>query len=87
MIHDNWLPVGKALGPMFLLLGEFLAPWQTTQCAFNKGFFEKKNVKVPISVYCLQFYVHFETRESIRRKVDHGGQIVHLGPENPLNER
>jgi hypothetical protein len=44
MIHENRLCVGKALGRVFLLLGEFLAPWQTnkTQCEFNKGFFGEK---------------------------------------------
>jgi len=78
MIHDNRLRVGKGLGPVFLLLGEFLALWQTkkTQCEFNKGFFGKK--KCQSSYICLLFTIlcPFGTRESIRRKVDHGGQIV-----------
>jgi hypothetical protein len=48
MIHDNRLCVGKALEPVFLFLGEFLAPWQTkkTQCEFTKGFFGKKMSKL-----------------------------------------
>jgi hypothetical protein len=76
---DLWMSRAKV--DTFVMIVHFLSDkWEPYHIAVD--FFEivntSGNAMVLKSVYCLLFTIlhPFGTKESIRRKVDHGGQIV-----------